>query len=372
MDAEERIEGVGAPPIGIGGLRRSRSTRQWHRKALMGILGAGPKRAADLGLSERIAVVREGFLPSSWELYRLDGKDPRAYLTDQEYEVTYGVNGSARGVFEDKVLFTFLAERFGLPVVPVLAILGADSPRWLAPPEDPIDQRSVRDRLALGDLVVKPVGGRGGRDFHALELAGEAFALDGERLDWPALERFLRRLHYFLVSPRVQQARYAAEIFPHTANTLRILTVVPPNGADPAIVAAVNRIGTERSRPVDNWVRGGLSAPVDLNAGVLGVAAGAGQGGPRVYEFHPDTGATIAGAQVPRWDRVREVVLEAARQFALAPYAAWDVIAADSGDPTIIEANNFTSVDVFQVHGPLLDNPVLRDFYASHRVLRRG
>lgn len=122
---------------------------------------------------------------------------------------------------------------------------------------------------------------------------------------------------------------------------------------------------------MDNWVRGGLSAKVDLNVGTLGHAAGSATKGKRVWhESHPDTGARIAGVQVPGWEEIRRVVTEGARALSFVPYIAWDVIASDTGPPTVIEGNHFTSVDVFQVHEPLLDNSTLRAFYEEHGVLR--
>lgn len=366
--APERISGVGGVRPALARLRGERPERHWRRKALMAVLGRGPKPTA-LGLRQRFSVARAGFFPANWELYGLDGKVARGYLNDHEHERTWAINGSARWILDDKVLFALLARSFGVPVAPVLAILAAGPPRWLAPPSNPIDERSLRDRLERRRLVVKPVAGRGGRGFHTLSLAGDGFALNDERLDWNGLERFLRRLDYFLVSEHVEQPEYARELFPDTTNTVRILTIIPADDAEPEIAAAVNRIGTRRSRPVDNWVRGGLSAAIDLHTGVLGPAASAGSPGGRWHEAHPDTGARIAGARIHDWEAVRRVVIEGARRFAMVPYIAWDVIASDAGEPTIIEGNHFTSVDVFQVHGPLLDNPVLRDFYASRGIL---
>jgi hypothetical protein len=50
-------------------------------------------------------------------------------------------------------------------------------------------------------------------------------------------------------------------------------------------------------------------------------------------------------------------------------YAGWDVLVDDGGTPVIIEGNNNTDLDLFQVHGGLLRDPRVRRFYETCKVL---
>jgi hypothetical protein len=324
-------------------------------------------------LSNRLRWIRRGFLPKSFLLYDLTHTNYRRYLSDRDWERTYTINGAAMSVLSDKVLFTFLAASHGIPVPPVRAILGKGALRWLGPPLESIDQQSVRRRLAERPLVVKPVTGHGGRDVYLLTSVQDEFLLNDEHIDWPALERFLEGLDYYLVTDHVQQAAYSAQMFPHTANTIRALTAPRRGSAEPTITAAAHRIGTSRSRPVDNWVQGGIGADIDLRTGELSSAAGrAADGRPVWHRSHPETGVRIEGVQVPGWEATRRLLIDAAQAFSFLPYIAWDVVITDNAGAVVIEANPLTSVDVFQVHAPLLDNPDLRAFYEQHGVLRHS
>ena len=86
------------------------------------------------------------------------------------------------------------------------------------------------------------------------------------------MEALLAPLRRYLITEFVVQAPYAASIYPHTTNMVRILTLWDLAVGRPFLAAAVHRFGTARSAPVDNWHGGwgGLSARIDLDSGVLG------------------------------------------------------------------------------------------------------
>ena len=78
---------------------------------------------------------------------------------------------------------------------------------------------------------------------------------------------------------------------------------------------------------------------------------------------HPITGAQVAGAVLPHWDRVRDTVLRAAASLPFNRIAGWDVLVASDDVPVIIEANGDTDINLLQVHGGLLADPRIRQFY---------
>jgi hypothetical protein len=172
-----------------------------------------------------------------------------------------------------------------------------------------------------------------------------------------------------LVCEFIEQAPYAAELYPGSANTLRMLSMWDPETDEPFVTFAVQRIGTERSAPVDNFSRGGLSAEVDLVSGELNQAVHSPYTGSLDWhDTHPETGAQIAGVEVPDWRALRDGILDIAAQFPQLPYVGWDVLITDEGEFTIIEANSCTDVTL-QVHRPLLDDPRARRFYEHHDII---
>jgi hypothetical protein len=202
----------------------------------------------------------------------------------------------------------------------------------------------------------------------------------GRQEDRFELEDFLTRLSYrkhgsaraILIERRLQQGDFWRGLFPDSANTLRIQTLWTPGEPAPFVARAVQRIGTADTVPTDNWSGGGISAPVELATGQLGEGRMHPLKGKRReqrFTHHPDTGAPIAGAVLPGWERVLDVVLRAAASVPFNRMAGWDVLVDREGEPVILEANGNSDVNLLQVHGGLLTDPRIRQFYQTVGVL---
>jgi hypothetical protein len=134
------------------------------------------------------------------------------------------------------------------------------------------------------------------------------------------------------------------------------------------VARAVQRIGTADTVPTDNWSGGGISAPVELASGRLGEGRMhplKGQRAQQRFTEHPDTGAVIAGAVLPEWERVMDTVLRAAASVPFNRMAGWDILVDQAGVPVILETNGNSDVNLLQVHGGLLAEPRTRQFYQA-------
>jgi Sugar-transfer associated ATP-grasp len=318
------------------------------------------------------ALVRRGFLPVSRELYRLDEQDREEFLSDRERELTWPINGGAAGLLDDKLAFFFMLRYLRVPTPEILGsvlrgriVLLGDGGSGAAAPSDWL--RAIVERQ--GAAVVKSARGGGGQQVFIVRRLDGEFELNGRRDVWPAIERRLLSLENYLVSTFVDQAGYARAIFPQAVNTIRILTMHDAEGA--FVATAVHRFGTERSLPVDNWSRGGLSARVSLGDGILGPGVAFPESGAVAWhDAHPDTASPIRGVAVPGWERIRDGVLALAAQTPFLPYVGWDVVVTDGGFE-VLEGNKYSDVNLLQVHGPLLRDERVRAFYRAHGVLRR-
>ena len=87
------------------------------------------------------------------------------------------------------------------------------------------------------------------------------------------------------------------------------------------------------------------------------------------FTHHPDTGAQIAGAVLPQWDQVLDVVLRAAASVPFNRMAGWDILVDAEGVPVILEANGKSDVNLLQVHGGLFAEPKIRRFYERVGVI---
>ena len=163
-----------------------------------------------------------------------------------------------------------------------------------------------------------------------------------------------------LVTAFVEQADYAAQIYPETTNTVRIHSLVDPETGTVELLRASHRFGSAASAPTDNWSQGGYTAPVDVESGELRPLIALDEPPRSRLDCHPETGERVAGRSVPHWDALRTLVREAALVHRPAPFIGWDVAVTPSG-PILLEANARPSVVGLQLTAGLLRNPLLRD-----------
>jgi hypothetical protein len=229
--------------------------------------------------------------------------------------------------------------------------------------------------------IIKPEDGLRGEGLFMLEFEHDAFQVQRGRTVQPFdIEKFLdgaaqnarRTAGAMLIERRLEQGAFWRGLFPDSANTLRLLTLWTPGEPGPFVARAVQRIGTADTVPTDNWSGGGISAPVDLARGTLGEGRMHPLKGKRAeqrFTHHPDTGAAIAGAVLPGWAEIMDTVLRAAASVPFNRMAGWDILVDAEGVPVILEANGNSDVNLLQVHGGLLSDPRVRQFYEAFGVV---
>jgi len=204
-----------------------------------------------------------------------------------------------------------------------------------------------------------------------LRSEGEKLFFNDREISADDLSALVKELDDYLVTEFIYQAEYSRKIFPDTTNTLRFLTMWDYDRMEPFIASAAHRIGSSRSFPVDNFKygKGGLSAAVDLESGVLGKAARmSDEGGLEWHAGHPENGSRIEGVGLPLWPETKGEILRMAARLPYIPYIAWDVVMTDGGF-SVLETNSTPGLAVLQIHEPLLRDPRVRRFYQAHKVI---
>lgn len=368
-----------AAPLYHGSRERAAMARALQRNGVPDV-DASPRRLLDLW--------RRGFLPGAAGLYDFDAHDHDEYLSARQHFRTGDINGHWGRLVENKLAAHWLLasapdrrQRVDGLLVDGRGYettdLGRDADHGPVPGDvpDPTDSRGapapafVRERLDAGDrLVLKPVfGGRGyGIRFCARDADG--FLVDGERVADRAFDEAVEGLDGYLVCRFVEQAPYAADLYPHATNTIRLLTMADPGGGGPFLAMAVHRVGTSGSAPMDNCSQGGLSALIGPETGNLGPGRSIDPSAPRTHATHPDTGGPIEGVEISGWETVRDSVLGMAAELPYLPYLGWDVVVTGDGTFRVLELNNLVGIESLQVHEPLLADERRRAFYESHGV----
>ena len=345
-----------------------------------------------LPLREKLSAWKGGFFAESAAIYDFTVHDHREYLSDYQHLVRCPRINAWEGMYSHRLgLRAFLlAREFRQPETVAFihhsqCLLHPFSPQARQGTlEEVLEQ--LRNDQGSGWFSMSPEYSRHGSDTLVFSRRGRAFYSFGfgreERFDleeylsrvWPAAGKSRHGIGGILIDRQLEQAAFWRRLFADSPNTLHLLTLWTPGAPAPFIARAVQRIGTVDTVPTDNWSGGGISAPVDLATGTLGEGRMHPLKAPperRAQRFtqHPDSGAAIAGAVLPGWERVREVVLRAAASVPFNRMAGWDVLVDATGEPVILEANGNSDVNLLQVHGGLLAEPRIRQFYQAVGVL---
>lgn len=320
---------------------------------------------------KRLATWRRGFTANSALVYRLDVNDPREYVSDWDYYLSgYRFNGFFNPIVGNKLVLSQILAGYGLPHPKVFGVVRrgravAIGPRAAGDARD--DGWALLEAWAADGrpLVLRPHWSGAGEGVFFLQRDAHGWQVNRRPAGNDDVHRLVATLDRYIVTAFVDQAGYAATIYPATANTLRVMTICDGDGCFVAAVA--HRFGSRRSGSIDNWHRGrgGLNAPVDWSRGSLGRAVTLGDDGRLVeHERHPDTGSAIEGVTIPGLERALAGVLDAARCLPEATLIGWDMLMTDDGY-SILEANSPPGITVWQTHAPLLRNPRVARFFAA-------
>ena len=305
---------------------------------------------------QRIACWRRGFFANKAYMYDFGRHGYDDFVSDFERNVrSDSLNGSFTYMLGDKFVAHHVLGGSGAPTPKLLDVL---APTQLSRLEELAREHHI--------VITKPRKGSGGAGVRKIAFEAGTYDVNGRRM--PGLASMPLGEHT-LVFEFMRQGRYAQEMFSESTNTVRIVTLVPEHGSA-LIACAVQRIGTTRSAPVDNFGAGGLSAGIDVATGMIGPGAAKPVNGRMSWhERHPESGAQIAGVVIPNWPSIAGEMLALAARLPGIRYAGWDVVVTDDGF-SIIEGNNRPDVDLMQIHGPILLDARVRDFYVSRGVRR--
>ena len=179
-------------------------------------------------------------------------------------------------------------------------------------------------------IIVKPLDASCGKGVEKL---------DTKNMDIKSLYHKLIRNKQTLIEEVADQHHVLNEIYPLSVNTLRVVTL------NKKVVTAYLRIGND-GNVVDNFNHGGMVTAVNIDNGMIEFPAI--DKSTKVYEIHPYTNKKIVGTQIPMWDDVKKLCIEASKVVPKVGYVAWDVCLGEK-KPCLIEGNDFPGHDLYQL-----------------------
>ena len=130
-------------------------------------------------------------------------------------------------------------------------------------------------------------------------------------------------------------------------NTFRLYTLIDGKG-DVRVLKAKYRAGTGDA--ITDTDEGCIAYPISIEHGVIE--------GPGInevlnsknYFYHPGSDKLVVGMKIPMWDRVLEVVTEAAKKIPQIRYIGWDIAVTNDG-VEMIECNRAPYTGTFEIMG---------------------
>ena len=192
----------------LGRIKRTTTT-------LKSVLATEVTGDADIPFATKLKLWRGGFKSASHHLFDLERNDPRDYVSDLEVARAGRINGAFGRILKDKLLFASTLA----PYAQVPDVLGIVERGQLYPLTD--SELTGVDALASragSGVIFKPAQGNKGNGVFSVAQDGA----DGLRLNdvptTPAeVAQKIAALDGYLVVAKVQQAAYAQEIFPGSA-----------------------------------------------------------------------------------------------------------------------------------------------------------
>lgn len=183
-------------------------------------------------------------------------------------------------------------------------------------------------------FMIKPYDGLGG---HGVEKIYTKDIKD--------IEEFYNKLinEKLFLEEYVIQNKKISEIAPSSVNTIRIMTF-GYNGKSKILFAAMRF--SDGYANVDNFHQGGMGCLVDIKTGKL--VGKAFNKNLEYFEKHPKSNIKFDGFQIPNWDKVKKLVLEASLVNNKIHVVGWDVAVTEDG-ATFIEGNRRPGFDLVQV-----------------------
>ena len=306
-----------------------------------------------------------GFTGDQWKLYGLDGKKRREYLSEFDWYRSRYVNAPFDYMLNNKVVATEVLEKYiRVPEIYAIRTGGVIRDRSGQPMDDEGALALLREK---GQVIIKRYDKGKGEGIRRLAWRDGQYWLDARAVDAGAAAKALETGWNWYMSEVVTQHAYAASLYPETVNTIRMIVFRDPETQRSKLFFAVQRVGLEKTIPVDNASQGGIVCKIDLETGRL--SHGRTLHDLVVYDTHPDSGTRFEDVSVPDWQALKEEIVALSDRFPYLHFVAWDVVKLADGTNCVIEANTSSGVNIVQLWGPQRHGE-LGAFYRYHGIIR--
>jgi len=258
----------------------------------------------------------------------------------------------------DKFVFSRFMSCFSIPVVKTLAIIDKESLQLIGTDFKTGTREYFNNSEREIDVFCKPIDGGKGEGLFALKCLDKKLFINNDEI---SVNNFIKKLGgRYILQERITQHSLMHNIYPHSVNTLRIVTY-HYEGSTELFMGAL-RMGTGGSN-VDNLSAGGIAVGIDLERGKLFKKGfHSKKGNPEFIESHPDSGIKFEDIEIPWFQETKKILLKAHGLMNGVHSIGWDVAIAPLG-PVIIEANDGWGCKIFMVTNKNFKEKLYRIFH---------
>jgi hypothetical protein len=328
------------------------------------------KYSAKENAKEIIWAFRKGFFLETVQQCRINSKNVNEFISNRRYLELHPINKHYSKIIDNKLFLPYLFKEF--PEIIPNYYYFIDHGKL-----HPIDHCDESEKSPLDIcrrntfLALKPCSLERGKGFYRLEFKFNNFYLNEKAVEPSDFEKFVAGLDQYIVSEYVNQHKYAYQICPWCANTIRLLCIQDETEGGFFIARAYHRFGS-RNKFVDNIGADGpgLLVYVDLETGKLkdngliktknnGFKIGS-------IPNHPDTNATIAGLSIPNWESVKSKLIKVLNRISFIKYAGIDLVVTEDGFK-LLEMNSLPAIIDLQLEEGLLKDSRIKSFFLKQK-----
>ncbi|HLQ82678.1 MAG TPA: sugar-transfer associated ATP-grasp domain-containing protein [Pseudogracilibacillus sp.] len=323
---------------------------------------------SNLNVLKKLNLLMHGFSSEKYDLYNFAKNNQKGYLSDFQRRKTYRINNKYAIIINDKNVFEKLLENDNITATNYGHISNGEI--YINRKHSDFE-KLVEIIKEKGQLIIKKTIGGGGKGIYKIAFSDDTFYIDDEDHSLEKLKAFIYNLKNHIIQEYISQADYSYNIYQGTINSIRILTMRDPETNEAFIATAVHKFGSEKTKPADNVWKGGMTALVNLETGVLQRSAYHHKDNKKIEwkDTHPDTCVKIEGTVIPNWEQVKDKVINLMNELSYLNYVGWDVVVTNDG-VKVIEGNNYSDVNILQIHAPLLVNDRVKKFYKHYGIIK--
>jgi len=311
----------------------------------------------DTTLKEKIWAIKHGFISYRLHQYGITEENWVNYISDFEYKWLRHINNKYRHWMEDKITVKYICSDYNecFPEYYYHISLKNGNNKVLPMMDCPEGyEGTFEDIFRLvqekGSLALKPDEGSHGDGFYKLTYRDGKYYLNHNEA---ALEDVLAILtnpkNQYLVTEYINMHDELKRIYAGAVNTIRMI-VFKKDVKNPVIGNAYMRFGSARTGAVDNMGAGGMFAKIDIDTGKFYDAKIIEANEIKPCLYHPDTNEKIEG-YLPNWEKVKQTVLDVARNIPQLEYFGFDLALTDTG-LKFPEINRFPDYPAIEKYTP--------------------